>query len=58
LSRFASDAFIPPYWNRQRFHVASEIPKVRGASVKSLPSLSIRSPLTQHADHLLGGVPV
>ncbi len=44
LSRFASVAFIPSYWDRLLFHVASEISRVRSTSVRSLSSLSIRSP--------------
>src|SRR5215211_7843579 len=44
LSRLAWLAFIPPYWPRQRFQVASEISSIRRISARSLPSLSSRSP--------------
>src|SRR5512133_53806 len=36
LSRLASLAFIPPYWLRQRFQVASEICNARRISASSL----------------------
>src|SRR5215216_1034845 len=44
LSRVAALAFIPPYWARQRFQVASLISNVRRTSARSLPSFSSRSP--------------
>lgn len=42
--RLASVAFIPPYWDRHLFHVASEISNVRSTSVRSAPPPSSRSP--------------
>src|SRR6266545_3870893 len=42
--RFASLAFIPPYWFRQRFQVLSETSSSRSTSVRSLPSFNSRSP--------------
>jgi hypothetical protein len=43
-SRLASLAFIPPYWPRHRFQAASEISSSRSTAVRSLPSLTSRSP--------------
>src|SRR5262245_12797423 len=43
-SRFASLAFMPPYWVRQRFQLDSDTSRVRSTSARSLPSLSKRSP--------------
>jgi hypothetical protein len=44
LSRLAALAFIPPYWARQRFQVASLVSNLRRTSARSLPSFSSRSP--------------
>jgi hypothetical protein len=42
--RLASLAFMPPYWLRQRFQLDSDTSRCRSTSVRSLPSLSRRSP--------------